>query len=228
MSIVAYRAVWEHSEAQGSARLVLLCLAEHADEDGRCWPSIPRISEMTQVSKRQVSRVLKQLEEDGEISYKPGDGRGNHSQYVILLPIVKGDMVSPNEPKKDDMVSERVTSHPEKDDTMSSEPSVNRKSEPSQLNGDHRFAEACTAYEGNIGMLTPIVSEKIRNAVDDHPDGWVVDAIYIAAEANKRSWRYVNGILRNWERQGYQDVNRKNGQKEYAEQATDEFGGYNV
>ena len=143
MSIAAYEAVWERSKSKGSQRLVMLSLAEHADETGSCWPSIKRISERTNVSKRQVIRALSELVGMGEISHIPGDGRGNYSKYEILIMSVKDDTMSPIEEAikgdicdiKGDTMSERVTNATTKGDTMSYrtviEPSQNLK-EPSK------------------------------------------------------------------------------------------------
>ena len=93
--------------------------------------------------------------------------------------------------------------------------------------GGGDFASAVNAYEQNIGMLTPIISELIQEAVDEHPEGWVEKAIGIAAEANKRNWRYINGILKNWRTKGFEDT-RSNGRGAHVEYADDEAGGFYV
>lgn len=87
----------------------------------------------------------------------------------------------------------------------SSETSSEKKQENNNRDGGSGFAEACRAYESMGVLLNPIVAESIKEAVDEYPDGWVVDAIAVAAKANKRTWNYINGVLRNWHAQGYQD-----------------------
>lgn len=66
-------------------------------------------------------------------------------------------------------------------------------------------AVAFRAYEREIGPLTPAVRDQVLDAIDDerYPDHWIPEAISIAATANKRSWRYAAGILRNWHAEGY-------------------------
>lgn len=44
-------------------RCILLALAEHADEEGRCWPSLTRLAELTEVDRRTVTRGLAELED---------------------------------------------------------------------------------------------------------------------------------------------------------------------
>ena len=46
------------------------------------------------------------------------------------------------------------------------------------------------------------MAEKLHDAVDTYTEGWVCDAVRIAAEANAHSWRYVEAILERWKREG--------------------------
>ena len=68
-----------------------------------------------------------------------------------------------------------------------------------------------TEYESNIGMLTPVIADKLKEAIDHYPKGWVSDAIKIAAENNARSWRYIEKILENWQAHGKDDGRPKEG-----------------
>lgn len=60
-----------------------------------------------------------------------------------------------------------------------------------------------TFYEQNIGSLTPMISEALKDAEQEYPIEWIKDAIRQAVELNKRNWRYVASVLRRWEREGY-------------------------
>ena len=55
---------------------------------------------------------------------------------------------------------------------------------------------AVLAYEENIGQITPLVAQKIRDAIDDYTELDVVDAIRIAADREARNWNYVAALLR--------------------------------
>jgi hypothetical protein len=49
-------------------RLVLLALADHAHDDGRCaWPSVQTIARKTRMSRRGVQKALRELEKEGRI-----------------------------------------------------------------------------------------------------------------------------------------------------------------
>jgi DnaD/phage-associated family protein len=60
-------------------------------------------------------------------------------------------------------------------------------------------------YEQNIGPLTPLLAERLREAEAEFPAGWIEEAIGIAVENNVRKWSYVQAILDGWQRQGKDD-----------------------
>ena len=60
-------------------------------------------------------------------------------------------------------------------------------------------------YEQNIGILTPIVAEKIEEAEQKYPLQWIEEAISEAVSLNARNWRYISRILERWEIEGKED-----------------------
>lgn len=59
-----------------------------------------------------------------------------------------------------------------------------------------------TLYEQNIGALTPMLAEILRDAEKEYPAGWIEEAIRIAVENNARSWNYIAAILSRWKKEG--------------------------
>jgi len=59
-----------------------------------------------------------------------------------------------------------------------------------------------TLYEQNIGMLTPMIAEELREAEKLYPVAWIKDAIKEAVSLNKRNWRYIARILERWSSEG--------------------------
>jgi DnaD/phage-associated family protein len=59
-----------------------------------------------------------------------------------------------------------------------------------------------TLYEQNIGILTPLIAEELREAEQAYPPLWIEDAFREAVDLNKRSWRYIRAILENWKSEG--------------------------
>lgn len=58
------------------------------------------------------------------------------------------------------------------------------------------------AYEENIGALTSIIAETLMDAEKDYPDDWILEAIQIAVQNEKRNWRYCETILKRWKANG--------------------------
>ncbi|PZR98809.1 MAG: hypothetical protein DLM69_08150 [Candidatus Chloroheliales bacterium] len=57
-------------------------------------------------------------------------------------------------------------------------------------------------YEQNIGVLTPLIAEKLADAEKTYPAEWVSEAFGLAVSNNKRSWRYIEVILKKWASEG--------------------------
>jgi len=60
-------------------------------------------------------------------------------------------------------------------------------------------------YEQNIGPLTPMIADRLREAEAAFPAAWIEQAIGIAVENNVRKWSYVQAILDDWQRRGKDD-----------------------
>lgn len=62
-----------------------------------------------------------------------------------------------------------------------------------------------TLYEENIGLLTPMIAEELKDAEKNYPEVWIKDAIKEAVNAGKRNWRYISAILERWATEGKSD-----------------------
>jgi hypothetical protein len=77
--------VFKHSDAKLGARLVLLALADNADEEGGdAYPSVPTIARKTRLSERQVQNCLRQLEDEGAIRNSGRHARGMNIYTVVM------------------------------------------------------------------------------------------------------------------------------------------------
>ncbi len=68
-----------------------------------------------------------------------------------------------------------------------------------------------TLYEQNVGMLTPIIADELKDAEKIYSADWIRDAIKEAALHNKRSIKYITKILETWSVEGRSDGTYKNG-----------------
>jgi DnaD/phage-associated family protein len=57
-------------------------------------------------------------------------------------------------------------------------------------------------YEENIGPLTPLIADALKDAEETYPAEWVAETIGLAVRNNKRSWRYCEAILKRWKEEG--------------------------
>ena len=57
-------------------------------------------------------------------------------------------------------------------------------------------------YEQNIGPLTPMIADMLRDAEKTYPEAWIEEAMAEAVRQNKRNWKYVEAILKRWKDEG--------------------------
>ncbi len=72
-----------------------------------------------------------------------------------------------------------------------------------------------TLYEQNIGPLTPMIAEQLREAENEYPPDWIEEAVLIAVTNNVRKWRYIEAILEDWQNRG-KDERKDRGDSEKA------------
>lgn len=60
-------------------------------------------------------------------------------------------------------------------------------------------------YEQNIGVITPIMSDELKEAESIYPEDWLDEAFKQAVLLNKRNWRYIEAILKRWHTEGKYD-----------------------
>ena len=108
-------AVWDLQGFSPSEKLVLLSLADNANDNGWCWPSAANIVRRTGLSESTVRRVIGTLVKRGIIDQKDRPGR---SCYYRVNPY-HGDtpvMVKPLSPRQDTPIT--MTGHPYHGDTQ--------------------------------------------------------------------------------------------------------------
>ncbi len=79
-------------------------------------------------------------------------------------------------------------------------------------------------YEQNIGPLTPMIAESLREAELTYPMDWIEAAIRAAVESNVRRWRYVEAILKSRLEKEHDEANRGKSQKDRRRYVQGEYG----
>jgi DnaD/phage-associated family protein len=68
-------------------------------------------------------------------------------------------------------------------------------------------------YEENIGPLTPLIADTLKDAEQTYSPEWLAEAIEMAVKQNARKWNYVEAILRRWKEEGHAEKqNRRDAQ----------------
>jgi len=85
MSIRVMTSVWDDRRAQTHTELlVLLALADWANDDGYGWPTVSVLAAKARLSERAVRQILGRLTATGRIRRIPGGGRGHGNLYQVL------------------------------------------------------------------------------------------------------------------------------------------------
>lgn len=140
MSIKIMSWVWDNSPQDGSALLLLLALADAANDEGYCWPGLVRLAKKIRRDRRHVIRLIEELEKSGAIQVRRRkDGKLNRSNmYRVMTP---ESLVTPETPPSDIDVTTPSDAHVTTLVTpMSPESSLNRNDEPSIKHKDSNVA----------------------------------------------------------------------------------------
>jgi hypothetical protein len=88
MSIHAMSWAWTQNPGSSGAKLVLLALADTANDDGTCWPGQKRIAEKVCLSERAVRDSIAKLVEIGLLRVEErrrADGTKTSNLYVLAI-----------------------------------------------------------------------------------------------------------------------------------------------
>ncbi len=82
-------------------------------------------------------------------------------------------------------------------------------------------------YEENIGPLTPMIADMLKDAEQTYTQEWIAEAIEIAIRNNVRNWKYVEAVLRRWKEKGkYEGKDRQDAGKDVKRYSEGEFSEY--
>jgi hypothetical protein len=120
MSIKIMSWVLDYSPYEGKARLIHVVLADHANDEGLCWPSQKTIAHRAGCSVEHVRVTIKQMVADGFVSIIRASTReGQTHQYRLTVPKSLG-------------VPKSTGKGPQVDGETSPNPSPSNRKEPSE------------------------------------------------------------------------------------------------
>lgn len=82
-------------------------------------------------------------------------------------------------------------------------------------------------YEENIGPLTPLIADALKDAEETYAADWIAESIELAVKNNKRNWRYCEAILKRWKEEGRAEKqDRRDAEKDRRKYIEGEFADY--
>ena len=199
-------------------KFILVCLANYADAQGECWPSLEKIAVDASCGKRSVQRYLDELEELGLVEKTRTEGkRGRFSTTLYRLPIrpvaklttgqIDHESNRPvvsaghapmatgghciDEPSIEPSIT---SSSPEREELSENPPRIDWQA---RLAEAHRIAEGAVAIGGG-GTIHPAAFRRLCEPVIGQPCDWDLDVIpAIASKA--ASLRAKGEQIKNWE-----------------------------
>lgn len=124
--------------------------------------------------------------------------KGEQNAIRVNKTAAKGEPASSPEPPIDPPIDPNTNNA-----TRAQAPAQPTKAAAAPAVAPLEYQAVVKAYQNEIGMLTPMISEGIKAQMQQSPTEWVLRAIGIAAMRNNRRWAYVEGILRRWQTEGF-------------------------
>ena len=220
---------WMVSKLQLKGRELLIYAVIYGfSQDGQSWftGSVRYLAEWAGCSKRTVYTTLQSLLEKGLIRKRVKDVNGvRFCDYQAVKPdavVVKklhggGEKTAPGVVKKLHGGGEKTSDHSiehsidnisiEQTDRKSQAATKSPEKEEASggLPGDAGLGKLVDFYQANFGLIGGYLLDDLRqtykewSARSKDPAGIMLKAMQIALEKNARNWKFVCGVLRQWE-----------------------------
>jgi hypothetical protein len=188
MSIKLMAAVFDDEQLDQAETLTMLALADWANDDGRCWPSLPQLVKKTRLSERGLREIIRRLVEQGVLEKQDIAGKG--TKYIVRpRHYVPPRNVMPPAPDAATPAPRAANTSIHTKTSGAKAPSVSRAIPVDVLLNDcpHRFTptEAHSWAKSNMGWTTFQAKEEWERFVD-HARAKAV--VYIDWAAAWRNW----------------------------------------
>lgn len=214
MSIKEMSRVWADSKQKGSALLLLLAIADNANDDGICWPGTETLAKKTRMTTRNVLRLLDTLIGAKEISAVRRRNKGN--VYVVLSGCTDSEIDRRCHLLSDKMESNVKDCHLISDIAVShessrivKEPSKNTVSKPDV---GWIFADYLAMFNEPVNPGEHDDLADVANVYSSREDIREAMQLTKSANARKRISRkvaYMRGILQDWAKNGKPEIKPK-------------------
>lgn len=205
----------ELKNIDGTALKVWIYLALSINRNTeQAHPGIRTIAQACGIGQNTAIAAVRDLERLGLLLVNRKDRKYNIYEIPAYVSAnartaSKPEAVSLTASGDDETASQSSQTASEKPETASVTQRLNQinqidQSKPESTTAREISAKVFKAYEEEIGLLTPSISNAISDYLDDLKisSEWIIDAIHEAARQNKRNWAYCAAILKRWAVEG--------------------------
>lgn len=222
MSIKYMTRVWATQELKHGRLILMLALADHANDAGECWPSQPHLEEKTRLTDRQLRRVIHELCKSNFLAVaEKGVGRGKKTVYRLfpqsqekadILSETKADIMTEksgqNVQIKADISAQKADIFDADQSHARSEPPLQPSEQPSmesssssedEEDGIAAASAIDEAWERRYGQMMPeSVMPAMNKLIAECGVVAVVHGIHSAADNGARTFAYIAQCARNY------------------------------
>lgn len=171
MSIQCMTLILGRKLGSSTRKLIALKLGDHASDDGSgIYPALKRIAAETEVSERQVRRILREFEADGILIVVKEGGNGPKDTTEYRLDIEAIERLPVSYKKADTMSAletKRRTLSPDKGDTVSPKPSIEPSIDSDLTTDDESILNSITQKLADCGdhpsIIKPWIDEQLQH-----------------------------------------------------------------
>ena len=157
--------VWKSGPDDPQQRYVLLKLADNANQDGRCWPSLAEIAMTTRLSESTVRRCVNGLEKGGWLEVNRGLGRSKNSQYTLIEKVSGSNHL-------EEKVSQRKVSHRLIKGVTQTEKGVSLKKPPTPPLVEEPSRTTNEPSQGELTLLSPLAPPEPKLRPEEFANTW--------------------------------------------------------
>jgi len=95
MSVRTMARVWDCSQHSGTELLMLLAIADFADDDGRAYPAVGTLARKCRMTARNANRLLNGLKASGELEIKGNEGPRGTNRYRVTVGLTPTSPLTP-------------------------------------------------------------------------------------------------------------------------------------
>jgi DnaD/phage-associated family protein len=186
----------------------MLAIADICDDLGVCYPGIKRIAERACLSERYTQKIIRQLEEAGDLKVEISNGilttHGMTNRYYMVkfrqsIGLDTGEL--------SDTPLEQGVNHrtPQGVNHRTPKLSVELSEELPVVDPpivDLDIAMVMQSYETWFGLLTSGIVDELKESTRLYGSKWICEALEESAKNNVRKWKYAKAILERWKTQG--------------------------